>query len=94
MLHGGPNYIHRFVLFVSVANNAQPDSCNMNSYTKLQDPFGYISAQMVTERAHGSRDCPWRIQALPGQSVSVTLISLGAVTKQHTCKPLGYVNFE
>ena len=74
--------------FLVVANAAHLGVCSINLPSKLRESYGYISAQIVPERGVGSFGCPLRIEALPGQSVSVTLISLGILSTQHTCKSL------
>ena len=58
--------------FISVV---QPGSdCSANNPT-LPLPSGYISSNTIVADGFGSVSCPWKLQALPGQRVNVTLIN-------------------
>ena len=63
----------------------------MGGYTELRDSYGYVSSRVATEQGVGTIQCPWRIEALPGQSISITVITLGDSAKQHNCHTLWYV---
>ena len=83
------NNNHHHDLIFSVTTNEQLRVCAMEPYVKLQEQAGYLSSHIANERSPGSMSCPWRMEALPGQSISLTLISLGTLSKQHTCKTVG-----
>jgi hypothetical protein len=75
----------------SVATSPTNGACRAGQYTNLQGSYGYISSRLAREQGVGTIQCPWRIEALPGQSISITVISLGDLAKQHSCRTLGYV---
>ena len=76
---------------IAVARAQTNEACRMGQYTKLQDSYGYVSSQVAREQGVGTIQCPWRIEALPGQSISITFNSLGEPVNQHNCKTVAYV---
>ena len=74
--------------FFPVSASVKQRACASNHFTKLKDPFGYVTSRQAREKGLGSLSCPWRIEAHPGQSITITLITLGTTSTQHTCKPI------
>ena len=84
VVHG---YQHTF--FLTVVKPLKTDSCNPSVSALLPLPVGYISSSSVQENGDGSIRCPWKIQAMPGQRVNVTLINFNSINGDPTNKPLG-----
>ena len=74
---------------VSVATTADDYPCTKKSFIKLKAASGYITTDLAHRKGWGSITCPWRVEAQPGQSISITLINFGAELNGHTCKPIG-----
>ena len=84
-------YLTYFVndIYVSVATSDTINSCNQNSFVKLEQSTGYISSAVAHNSGMGSLRCPWRLEALPGQSISITVMDFDPVPNIHSCKPIG-----
>ena len=74
---------------ISVANSGDIYSCTKNSYIKLESSSGYISSSVATHKILGSMRCPWRLEAQPGQTISIDIIDFNAMPQSHSCKPIG-----
>ena len=59
--------------------------CLPNTPTPLPGPEGFVSSHIA------SSPCLWRIQAEPGQQISVYLINFNANNGQTGTEKLGYV---
>jgi hypothetical protein len=49
-------------------------ACRSCDYVKLTSTSGYISSLVTEETGCGSPDCPWLIEANPGQTIKVRLM--------------------
>ena len=86
-----PGRTFTFTFWFPVEESHTNDPCGMGRYKDLQSSYGYVSSRVAREQGVGTIQCPWRIEALPGQSISISVISLGDPVQQHSCKTLGYV---
>ena len=77
-----------FQLFSVVQSGSD---CSANDPT-LPLPSGYISSNTIVADGFGSVSCPWKLQALPGQRVNVTLINFNSETGIKQNGPVGWAN--
>ena len=49
--------------------------CRNTGHIVLTAASGYLASQTSAEFGYGTAECPWRIQAGPGQRVRLTLVS-------------------
>ena len=77
-----------FQLFSVVQSGSD---CSANDPT-LPLPSGYISSNTIVADGFGSVSCPWKLQALPGQRVNVTLINFNSESGISQNGPVGYVH--
>ena len=47
-------------------------------------PSGYLSKALEVEQGYGSADCPWLVEAKPGQHINITLYDFGHGGWKHT----------
>ena len=52
------------------------ERCTQASDMSLRSPQGYISSYIAHEYSCGTMSMPWIIEALPGQTVNVSLTDL------------------
>ena len=52
---------------------ANADMCESSSYVKIQTSAGFLASSVTQQTGCGSASCPWRLEALPGQRINLTL---------------------
>ncbi len=48
--------------------------CDETGYLKLKNKEGYLARMITEDTGRGSANCPWLIEASPGQVINITLI--------------------
>jgi hypothetical protein len=56
--------------------------CKSSSYVKIQTDSGYLASSVTQLTGCGSVDCPWRIEARPGQRINLTLFDFSKLTAE------------
>ena len=54
--------------------------CDETGYLKVKNKEGYLSRMITEDTGRGSANCPWLIEASPGQVINITLIDFRFVT--------------
>ncbi len=54
------------------------EACRADKMVLVPGPLGYLSSTVTEETACGSVSSPWRIDALPGQRINITLMDFSA----------------
>ena len=72
-----------------MASNEEGAFCQEQSHSSLKQTSGYITSHITEVNGAGSLNCPWRIEALPGQNIIISIISIGDVQESQTCMPMG-----
>ena len=62
--------------FIAVISANKNTPCVTGRSLVVNAPFGYISPTTALSNDWGSRDCPWSLQAKPGQRLKLTIIEL------------------
>ncbi len=73
--------------FLAVAT-CQEAKCQSSNFLSLVSGAGYLSSQVASQWGCGSKDCPWVLQALPGQRINITLydFSIAARNTSHNIR--------
>ena len=50
------------------------DMCKSSDFLQTTTDKGMLSSHMMLTSGCGSNDCPWIVQALPGQKINLTLV--------------------
>ncbi len=53
---------------------AMDETCKDHHVNLLENSEGYLSSQVAKETKCGSTKSPWRIEAVAGQQINITLI--------------------
>lgn len=61
----------------STVEGTERRQCGSCDYVKLTAPSGYIASATTAETGCGTADCPWLIEALPGQQIRIRLYDFG-----------------
>ena len=78
---------HKLVLFFTATSSRSDTPCIQN--IPVQGNTGYLSGHYAHDKGLGSMQCPWRIEGVPGQTVTITLIDFKPTKDTKTCNPLG-----
>ena len=71
-----------------MAVHGDQNACRGKTYSIPQHSVGFISSSLAHDKGWGSMQCPWKLEALPGQNIKVTLIHFSP-RKNQRCHPLG-----
>jgi len=58
----------------------EKSSCDQDRAIKSTSLSGYFTSTLAEERGPGSSQCPWMIEARPGQHINVTLYSFAQLS--------------
>lgn len=53
--------------------SGQASLCRPNNHIRVTQPLGYLSSAVTEATNLGSLDCPWLLEARPGQTLRITL---------------------
>lgn len=83
-------------VFVAVLTG-DPLACKTQGYVLTTTTSGYIASALTWEKGLGSPECPWRIQASPGQRIKLHLYDFNlephmtTPTAVEDCRRYGYI---
>ena len=72
-----------------MARSPDPKPCELEDHIPLSGHEGYISGQVALDKGWGSLECPWKIQGVPGQTITVSIIDFNPSEESKTCQTLG-----
>lgn len=70
-------------IFTAVAQTRE-STCTKCSYIKPLEPSGFISSYHTQKSGCGSPDCPWRLEARPGQRINISLVNFAWTLPEKT----------
>ena len=53
--------------------------CSVSSPIIISNSHGYLANTVTMETGQGSPACPWRLEALPGQQINISLVNFARV---------------
>ena len=66
----------------SAVASVREKTCTKCDHLKLTAPRGYISSYKAQTTKCGSPDCPWLLEAQPGQRLNISLINFAWTTPE------------
>ena len=63
--------------------------CHQHPFISVPGPYGYISSTSRRDTPSTPTHCQWRVEAISGQNVAISLIDFNPSIGLQACIPLG-----